>query len=142
MRFMEHIVELDKLEIGRHSFEFQLDSTYFEGIENTELLGGDVAVKAELNLRSSSFALHVWVEGVVQVTCDHCLDCMDQPVKADDDMEIEPEAKTLDLDWLAYELIVINLPLVHCHQSGGCNPEMDALLQSHLCCPTEDPETL
>jgi len=142
MRFMEHIVELDKLEVGRHCYDFQLDSTYFSGIEHTELLGGDVAVKAELNLRSSSFTLHVWVEGVVQVTCDRCLDSMDQVVKADDDMEIEPEAKTLDLDWLAYELIVVNLPLVHSHQPGGCNPQMDALLQDHLCCPTEEPETL
>jgi len=139
---MEHIIELDKLEIGNHSFDFQLDSTYFISIDNTELLGGNVAVKAELDLHTSSFTLHVWVDGVVQVTCDRCLDKMDQPIQADDDMEIEPDARTLDLNWLAYELIVVNLPLVHSHQPGGCNPEMDALLQSHLCCTTEEPETL
>jgi hypothetical protein len=27
---------------------------------------------------------------------------------------------------------------VHSHQDGGCNPEMDALLQDHLCTDVED----
>ena len=46
--------------------------------------------------------------------------------------------KQIDLSWLAYELIIVNLPLVHSHQDGGCNPEMDALLQDHLCAEVED----
>jgi hypothetical protein len=29
---------------------------------------------------------------------------------------------------------------VHSHQEGGCNPEMDALLQDHLCTSLEDEE--
>ncbi|MCQ2348436.1 MAG: DUF177 domain-containing protein [Paludibacteraceae bacterium] len=136
------IVEPDKLEIGKHTFDFQLDSEYFVSIEKTELLGGVVSGKAEVVVRERSFSLHLWVEGVVQVTCDRCLDSVDISVKADDDMGIEPEAKTIDLSWLAYELIVVNLPLVHCHQPGGCNPQMDALLQDHLCCTAEEPEIL
>ncbi|MCQ2310212.1 MAG: DUF177 domain-containing protein [Paludibacteraceae bacterium] len=139
---MTNIVELDKLEIGKYNFDFQLDSAYFAAIEKTELLGGSVSAKVQLDLQERSLSLHVWVEGTVQVTCDRCLDSMDIDVEADDDMEIEPEARTLDLNWLAYELIVVNLPLVHCHQPGGCNPQMDALLQDHLCCTAEEPEIL
>ena len=52
--------------------------------------------------------------------------------------ELEEEVKQLDLAWLAYELIIVNLPLVHSHQDGGCNPDMDALLQDHLCTALED----
>ncbi len=139
---MATIIELGKLEVGKHSFDFQLDNAYFTSIEKTELLGGSVAAKAELDLHETSFTLHVWVKGTVQVTCDRCLDSMDIAIEADDDMEIEAGAKTLDLDWLAYEMIVINLPLVHCHPTGGCNPQMDALLQSHLCRTAEEPEIL
>jgi len=142
LRIMANIVELDKLELGHHSFDFQLDNAYLQGIEKSELLGGSVAVKAELDLHASSLELHMWVDGVVQLTCDRCLDSMDYAITADDDMEIEIGAQSLDLDWLAYELIVVNLPLVHSHQPGGCNPQMDALLQDHLCCPTEEPEIL
>lgn len=138
---MIEIIELDKLELGKHSFDFQLDSAYFSGIEKTELLGGSVSAKAELDLRPNTLALHLWVDGGVQVTCDHCLESMDLTIQADDDMEIEDNARSIDLNWLAYELIVVNLPLVHSHQQGGCNPQMAALLHDHLC-TAEEPEIL
>ena len=131
----KHIVQLDKLEIGEHLFDLQLDSSYFSTIENSELLGGTVDVKVRLDLRKEDFAVDVDIVGQVQVTCDRCLDSMDVDVDI-----YEEESKQIDLAWLAYELIIVNLPLVHSHQEGGCNPEMDALLQDHLCTQLDDEE--
>ena len=129
-----HIVSLDSLEIGEHLFDFQLDNSYFYAIENSELLGGAVDVKVRLILHENEFVLDLDIVGQVQVTCDRCLDAMDIDVDIyEEDMELEEDAQQLDLAWLAYELIIVNLPLVHSHQDGGCNPEMDALLQDHLC---------
>ena len=129
-----HIVALDSLELGAHVFDFQLDSAYFGEIENSELLGGEVKVEAHLNLREYDFDLDIAVKGLVQVTCDRCLDEMDVAIDAEEnEWEWDDEPKLIDLSWLAYELIIVNLPLLHSHQDGGCNPEMDALLQSHLC---------
>lgn len=129
-----HIVALDSLELGAHVFDFQLDDAYFSEIENSELLGGEVKVEAHLNLREYDFDLDIAVKGLVQVTCDRCLDEMDVAIDAEEnEWEWDDEPKLIDLSWLAYELIIVNLPLVHSHQDGGCNPEMDALLQSHLC---------
>ena len=134
-----HIVLLDQLEIGEHLFDFQLDSTYLTAVENTELLGGAVDVKVRLILREDDFAVDMDIVGQVQVTCDRCLDAMDVEVDIyEEEMELEEEVKQLDLAWLAYELIIVNLPLVHSHQDGGCNPDMDALLQDHLCTALED----
>ena len=136
-----HIVSIDTLELGEHLFDFQLDNSYFAAIENTELLGGMVDVKVRLFLREESFALDIDIMGKVQVTCDRCLDAMDVDIDIyEEDMELEENTKQLDLAWLAYELIIVNLPLVHSHQDGGCNPEMDALLQSHLCTTLDDEE--
>ena len=45
----------------------------------------------------------------------------------------------LDLSWLAYEIVSINIPLVHSHQAGECNKHMELLLQDHLC-DEPDPE--
>ena len=136
-----HIVSLDGLELGEHLYDFQLDNSYFSTIENSELLGGEVDVKVRLILRADDFALDVDVIGQVQVTCDRCLDSMDIDVDIyEEEMELEEDAKQLDLAWLAYELIIVNLPLVHSHQDGGCNPEMDALLQDHLCTALDDEE--
>ena len=76
----KHIVQLDKLEIGEHLFDLQLDSSYFSTIENSELLGGTVDVKVRLDLRKEDFAVDVDIVGQVQVTCDRCLDSMDVDV--------------------------------------------------------------
>ncbi len=134
-----HIVLLDQLEIGEHLFDFQLDREYFTTIENTELLGGAVDVKVRLILREDDFAVDMDIVGQVQVTCDRCLDAMNVDVDIyEEEMEMEEDVKQLDLAWLAYELIIVNLPLVHSHQDGGCNPDMDALLQSHLCTALDD----
>ena len=136
-----HIVLLDSLEIGEHLFDFQLDNSYFSTIENSELLGGVVDVKVRLILRENNFAVDVDVMGQVQVTCDRCLDSMDVDVDIyEEEIELEEDTQQLDLAWLAYELIIVNLPLVHSHQDGGCNPEMDALLQDHLCTALDEDE--
>ena len=137
----KHIVQLDKLEIGEHLFDLQLDSSYFSTIENSELLGGTVDVKVRLDLRKEDFAVDVDIVGQVQVTCDRCLDSMDVDVDIyEEELEFEEDTKQIDLAWLAYELIIVNLSLVHSHQEGGCNPEMDALLQDHLCTQLDDEE--
>ena len=92
-------------------------------------------------LREYDFDLEIAVKGLVQVTCDRCLDAMDIAIQAEEtEWDWDEEPKRLDLSWLAYELIIVNLPLVHSHQDGGCNPEMDALLQDHLCTDMEDEE--
>ena len=134
-----HIVLLDQLEIGEHLFDFQLDREYFTTIDNTELLGGAVDVKVRLILREDDFAVDMDIVGQVQVTCDRCLDAMNVDVDIyEEEMELEEDVKQLDLAWLAYELIIVNLPLVHSHQDGGCNPDMDVLLQNHLCTVLDD----
>ena len=136
-----HIVELDKLELGEHLFDFQLDNSYVNSLESSELLGGDVDVKVRLIVREDDFSVDVDAYGTVQVTCDRCLDAMDVEVDIyEEDIDFEEEPKTLDLAWLAYELIIVNLPLVHSHQDGGCNPEMAALLQDHLCTALDEEE--
>ena len=137
----KNIVLLDKLELGEHLFDFQLDNSYFSTIENSELLSGSVDVKARLIIREDDFAVDLDIVGQVQVTCDRCLDAMDVDVDIyEEDLEVEENAKQLDLAWLAYELIIVNLPFVHSHQDGGCNPQMDALLQDHLCTALDDEE--
>ena len=136
-----HIVLLNALELGEHLFDFQLDSAYFSTIENSELLGGAADVKVRLILHEEDFSVDMDIVGQVQVTCDRCLDAMDVDIDIyEEELELEEDIKQLDLAWLAYELIIVNLPLVHSHQDGGCNPEMDALLQDHLCTALDEEE--
>ena len=142
-----YIIDLKRLPIGTHEFDIQLDSDFFGSLEKSEILSGEVASHAVLNLREEDYTLNIAVHGTVFVVCDRCLDPM--PIEIDDEQEIWLEDEEgndqspmtnhqLDLSWLAYEIVSINIPLVHCHQAGGCNPQMDLLLHSHLC--TAEPE--
>ena len=136
----------ERLEHGKHEFDFVLDSAWFRALEKTEVLGGEVAVHAVLitggGQQDKGSLLSLEAKGTVQVTCDRCLEPMDIAVDAADEMLLEPEQEKtgVDLAWTAYETVSVNLPMVHCHPAGGCNPAMDALLQNHLCSAVEEPE--
>ena len=138
-----HIVDLSRLSTGTHRFDIQLDDAFFVSVEKSEILGGSVSAQATLNLREDDYTLSIAVRGAVSVVCDRCLDAMTLDIDAAETMspndglmnddEAMPRNDEIDLSWLAYEIVSINIPLVHCHPTGACNPQMDLLLQSHLC---------
>ena len=131
-----YIIDLKRLPVGRHSFDITLDDAFFKSLEKTEVLGGEVVGKATLNLREEDYQLNIAVHGTVFVVCDRCLDPMGIEINANDEMmNDEPEAPNdeLDLTWLAYEIVSINIPIVHSHQAGECNKQMELLLHDHLC---------
>ena len=140
-----YIIDLKCLPIGRHSFDITLDDAFFKSLEKTEVLGGEVVGKATLNLREEDYQLNIAVHGTVFVVCDRCLDPM--PLEIEDEQEIFSEddesdqssviSNQLDLTWLAYEIVSINIPIVHSHQAGACNKQMELLLHDHLC---DEPE--
>ncbi len=140
------IIDLQRLPIGTHSFDIQLDDEFFSSLEKTEILSGNVSATATLNLREEDYQLNIAVHGTVFVVCDRCLEPM--PLDINDEQEIfsedeeangqQPTANgQLDLSWLAYEIVSINIPLVHSHQPGECNQQMELLLHNHLC---DEPE--
>ena len=142
-----YIIDLSRLPVGTHSFDIQLNDDFFASLEKSEILSGDVACKATLNLREDFYTLSIAVQGTVCVVCDRCLDPM--PIDINDEQEIFSDEEDndqssmtthqLDLSWLAYEIVSINIPLVHSHQAGECNKHMELLLQDHLC-DEPDPE--
>jgi len=149
-----YTIDLKRLKIGTHEFEVTLDDGFFKELEKTEVLGGKVEAKIVLNLREEDYWLTVAVHGTVFVTCDRCLDPMsleidasetsspNDEMSANESLNDEPKASNdvLDLTWLAYEIVSINIPVVHCHQAGECNKQMELLLQDHLCDEPECPE--
>ena len=139
-----YMIDLKRLPLGTHSFDFQLDDDFFASLEKSEILNGNVVCKATLNLREEDYLLNIAVHGTVFVVCDRCLDPM--PLEIDDEQEIFSadeendqmvNGQTVNLQWLAYEIVSINIPIVHSHQPGECNQQMELLLHDHLC---DEPE--
>ena len=139
-----YMIDLKRLPLGTHSFDFLLDDDFFASLEKSEILNGNVVCKATLNLREEDYQLNIAVHGTVFVVCDRCLDPM--PLEIDDEQEIFSadeendqmvNGQTVNLQWLAYEIVSINIPIVHSHQPGECNQQMELLLHDHLC---DEPE--
>lgn len=146
------VLQLNALAQGKHHYTFALDDAYFQAQEKSEIVGGEVDIAAELTLRESDYSLHIAARGKVKLICDRCLGEMNYAVDVEDDIQPEDadqsgagfagangKGETLDLSWLAYEMIAINLPLVHSHPEGACMQDMQQLLQAHLC-STAEPE--
>ena len=141
----DKIVHLSELETGNHHFAFELDDTYFREIEKAEIQGGKVAIEAELQLMPDFYRLTISAQGEVELICDRCLGLMTYPVDVTDDIlpdesDASDDSDTLDIAWLAYEMITTHLPLVHSHPEGACMPDMQELLQAHLCSTVEEPD--
>ncbi len=127
------ILQLNELAQGKYHYSFRLSTAYFQQQEKSEIMGGDVAVEADLTLRESDYSLHLTARGEVVLVCDRCLGEMKYTVDVEDDVrpdEADEQTDALDLSWLAYEMITINLPLVHSHPDGECTPDMQQLLQA------------
>lgn len=149
------ILDLGRLEQGRHELEYQLDDAFFQQLDQEEVLAGNVNAKVSINASVDTFQIHVEVEGTVDVTCDRCLDPVSEPVQAEDDILVKlagkddedetciylnAEKPLFDLGWIFYEEISVSLPIVCRHQPGECNPEMEKLLQAHLCTTIDEDE--
>ena len=141
----EYTVSFADLKIGEHSFDFHVDSAFFESFPESEIRRADVNVALVLDKQESMLALHFDLEGDVEVTCDRCLDEFRFPIKTeerlivkfgkeyeelDDDMIVIP-AKThhIDLQQHIYEYITLTLPMQHIHPdlpdgASGCNQTM------------------
>jgi uncharacterized metal-binding protein YceD (DUF177 family) len=90
------------------------------------------------------FELHFLTKGFVTVSCDRCLDDMEQPIEADnvltvklgdaysdddDTVTIDENEGILDLSWFIYEFIMLAIPIKHVHAPGKCNSAMTQKLE-------------
>ena len=144
------------MEVGHHELQYTLDDAFFAALDQNEVLAGNVIAKAVIEAGENTFRLHVEVNGQVNVTCDRCLDPVAEPVCAEDDVLIKladedgeddtcvylnAEHPVFDLGWLFYEIVSVSLPIVCRHPEGECNPQMEELLQAHLCSTIDEMET-
>ena len=148
-------IDLRRLDEGGETFHYTLGNSFFNALENVEVRGGAVEATVEVRpVTHGCFELELHAEGNVTVPCNLCLDDMSQPVCADskviarfgdpeaipsadspydDDVVIvDDEEGVIDVSWLIYEIIALDIPIKHVHEAGGCNPEMVKTLGEYM----------
>ena len=126
------------------TFEWGLDKAYFDALDETEVESGALHVSLSIRKASGFFELLFHTVGTVDITCDRCLDLMQQPILADnrmvarlgsqyseddDTVTVDENDGVLDTSWFIYEFIALAIPIKHVHETGKCNPAMTRALE-------------
>lgn len=141
----QFIIPFKGLKVGRHNFVFDIDNTFFDDYEQSEITKGKVHVEVDLEKKTTMLELYFSLDGAVMVTCDRCLDEFEMPITYDASLFVKfgdvPEEQTdeiivlshnefeLDIAQYIYEFVHLSLPYKRVHPDDAegnstCNKEM------------------
>ena len=140
-------VELKKMLTDSCDYEYRLDNQFFADLDSPEIQKGKLNVTLHVRRTSGVYLLDFHTEGMVVVTCDRCLDEMEQPIESSDTLKVKLGEEFSDMDeiivvpeedgyinvaWFIYEFIALAIPMKHVHALGKCNKDMVHKLNKHL----------
>lgn len=146
-------LDIKLLPEGDSAVTVSLGKEFFSAIEDSEITQGDVRVDVSIRKTIHFSDVTFRAIGTVEIPCDRCLDPMEQPIDAeqhltvkfgseysemDDLITVTEEDPVLDLSWLVYEAVILNLPVKHVHAPGKCNRAMIQLLKEHSATRSDD----
>ena len=137
-------IDLKGLKEVETTREFNLDDQFFAALDGSQLEHGSLHVSVSIRKMTGFYELSFHTEGTVTITCDRCLDDMQQPIAADDRLTvklgntysedddtvtIDENEGILDLAWYIYEFTMLAIPIKHVHAPGKCNSAMTQKLE-------------
>lgn len=150
----DYIIQFVGLSIGQHEFVFDIQDTFFEALDYSEIKQGNIKVGLTLLKQSTMMVLHFKISGTVKQDCDRCTAPLDLPIDGnyklivkvggsdtgnedDDIITIAANEHELDLSQYIYEYIALSLPIkrVHLDDKKGkstCDKEMLKKLEHFL----------
>ena len=137
-------IDLKGLKQDETLCDYDLDDSFFRALDQLQLEHGTLHVSVSIRKMTGFFELLFHTEGSVTVSCDRCLDDMEQPIDTDnrmmvklgdtysdddDTVTIDENEGILDLSWFIYEFIMLAIPIKHVHAPGKCNSAMTQKLE-------------
>ena len=143
--FETYQIDFKGLQEKETNLEYDLNDSFFAALDGAQLEHGALHVSVSIRKAAGLFELRFHTEGDVTVSCDLCLDDMQQPISADnrllvklgeetnteDDelITVSEDSGVLDLSWFIYEFIMLAIPIKHVHAPGKCNHVMTEKLE-------------
>ena len=148
-------IPIKGLKVGTHVFDFEVEKTFFEQFEHSEIKDGTFKVVVELEKGESFLALNFFITGKTTVECDRCLEPFDQEIESEDKIVIKFGDEIYDSRYIGeevqimshnesevnvaqyiYEFIHLHIPLKRVHPSDEdghptCNENVLEALEQH-----------
>jgi len=131
MKTKEFTIPFSGLKLGRHHFDFQIDSSFFDAFDYGEFNSADVKVVVELDKMSTVMEFEMRAEGIVNVACDLTNEPYNQPLSGslklvvkfgddyndeDDEILVLPHGEyQVNIAQYVYEMIVLAVPSKRVH---------------------------
>lgn len=161
-KLKDYSIEFVGLKDARHEWDFDLNASFFELLEDTIVQSGDFKCKVILDKTATLLTFTFQINGECLHACDDCLDDIVVPVHAsgklfvkfgdeyeeqsDEIIVIKRDEYQINIAQFIYEFIVLSLPLrvVHPDDENGnstCNPEMINKLSAYLVSEVNEAES-
>jgi len=136
----EFIIPFSGLRSGAYEYSFDIDETFFEHFEQSEIKRGKLQVRLDFQRQPSLLALAFHIKGTVNLPCDRCGEPCDQPVDGlrrlvahlggaepedeDDIIILSAQEHHIDVANYIYEFITLLTPSRRVHPEGECDPDV------------------
>ncbi|MDC6365243.1 MULTISPECIES: YceD family protein [Flavobacteriaceae] len=143
MKLKEFNIPFSGLKLGKHTFEYKIDNTFFESFDYQEFNGASIPVIAILDKMNNMMELDISAQGTVDVDCDLTGEPFDQPIESelhlvikfgeeyndeDDEILIIPHGEhQINIAQYVYEMLVLAVPQKRIHPGV-----LDGTLQSEI----------
>ena len=139
-------IDLKALPQGITSYEYKLNDDFFKAIDAPGVQRGELSSSLSVNRTDDFYELNFHTVGTIHIPCDICLEDMEQSIATDDRLIVKfgdeysedddmvtvaEDEGILDVSWIIYEFIELNIPIKHVHAPGKCNPAMIDVLNEH-----------
>lgn len=143
------VIEYAGLSKGEHTFELDVDGSFFDDIEHSEFKKGAFKVTLTVLKRLNMMTFDFDVKGYVEVECDRCADEFNftlneqyklivqigggDSVREDDDIiTVGVHEHNIDLRDYLYEYISLSLPIKREHLDvADCNQDVISVLEEY-----------
>jgi uncharacterized metal-binding protein YceD (DUF177 family) len=140
-------IPVSGLSDGLHTYQFVIESNFFEYFETSPIKEAQVDVVLEFDKRSDMYIMNFDITGTVVTTCDRCLEEFGLPVEDNQTLLVkfdEQESEDAEIIFILrgtnklnvakyiYEFINLAMPMAKTHDDAGesCNPEMLKFLKN------------
>lgn len=147
MKFDTHVIGFENLKLGKHDYKFLVDTTFFKGLEYSEIQDGKVIIDGVLTHSERLIELDLNFQGEVVVPCDRCGEDFHQNISFDEYVVVKFGAEQdqdegiiilksgeidFDISHYLYESILLSLPTLRVHPEIKGKPRCDESLMAKI----------
>lgn len=146
----KYVIPFAGLKEGKHEFEFDVDDSFFDHFDTSEIKKGELTVNVILDKKPRFLEMNFLINGRVKTICDRCLDELDLPLQyqgklffkfgeesyelTDEIIILSSSEHKINISQFIYEFIHLAIPYRKIHPdingTSGCNSVMIQKLDS------------